>query len=339
MVVGLAARAIVSLRRRHGASIGAALAAAAMSLSAPARAQDPDARARADALFREGRQAATAGDYARACEKFAASQRLDPSTGTLLNLGNCEERQDHLSSARNYYRTALGQLGGSDPRVAPAGHRLMLLEARMPRLTITLPSPSPPGLTVRCDGTPVPAGDFGVAGPIDPGEHEVLVSAPGYMDRREVVVLAEKQTREVVATPGAPEQTAAAEAPSPATPPAAAAPERTPSSARTVGWIAAGTGAAGLVLAAVSGAILVDDKSTIDHECPGKQCLTSSGLDAVNRSRTWLPINTASWIVGLAGAGVGAYLVLANPGGGRVAATAGLAIVPNGLLASARTTF
>jgi hypothetical protein len=304
-------------------------------------AQAPDARAQAEQLFREGRQAATAGDYVRACEKFAESQRLDPSTGTLLNLGNCEEHQGHLSSARNYYRTALARLDASDSRVAPASRRLALVEERMSRLTITVPTPVPLGITIRCDGTPVPAAEFGVPSPLDPGEHVVLVSAPGHKDRREVVLLAEKESREMVAAPGAPEDVAPG-GPLPPVIPAASAPvERSLSSfsVRTVGWIVGGVGIAGLGLAAASGIVLLDDKKTLNAECMGKVCSGSGWLDAVNSGKTWLPINTAAWVVGIAGLGVGAYLVLANSGGARPPATAGLAAVPGGFLACAHANF
>jgi hypothetical protein len=166
----------------------------------------------------------------------------------------------------------------------------------------------------------------------------VLVSAPGHKDRREVVVLAEKQSREIVATPGASEEIPTEGAPTPAAP-APPPPVESSSSARTIGWIVAGVGAAGLGLAAVSGVVLIDYKNTINKDCTDKMCQTAAGPDAANNAKMWLPINMAAWIVGVAGVGIGAYLVIANPGGGRLPAAAGLAVVPGGLLASARASF
>ncbi|NOU28880.1 MAG: hypothetical protein HOO96_13330, partial [Polyangiaceae bacterium] len=52
----------------------------------------PAFRDDAETLFREGRKALEAGDYAVACAKFAESQRIEPAPGTLLNLAGCEER-------------------------------------------------------------------------------------------------------------------------------------------------------------------------------------------------------------------------------------------------------
>ena len=60
----------------------------ALVLPAEARA---DGKADAQRLFDEGLKLFDAKDYAKACERFAASQKLDRAAGTLLNLGRCFE--------------------------------------------------------------------------------------------------------------------------------------------------------------------------------------------------------------------------------------------------------
>jgi hypothetical protein len=54
------------------------------------------------------------------------------------------------------------------------------LEPRLPRLTLSAPADRPAGFVVRRDGTPIAAGALGVALYVDPGEHEVTASAPGF---------------------------------------------------------------------------------------------------------------------------------------------------------------
>src|SRR3954468_3549725 len=55
--------------------------------------------ATAEALFRQGRQLMSEGKTAEACEKFGASERMDPSSGTLLNLADCDAKSGKSASA------------------------------------------------------------------------------------------------------------------------------------------------------------------------------------------------------------------------------------------------
>jgi hypothetical protein len=60
----------------------------------------------ADILFREGRTLLQAGQVAEACARFSESQKLEPSAGTLLNLGECYERAGRLVSAYEAFHEA-----------------------------------------------------------------------------------------------------------------------------------------------------------------------------------------------------------------------------------------
>src|SRR5262249_13660236 len=66
--------------------------------SMPARADGGD-EASAQKLFDEGRALVVERRFAEACPKFAASQQLAPSGGTLLNLADCYEKNGQLASA------------------------------------------------------------------------------------------------------------------------------------------------------------------------------------------------------------------------------------------------
>lgn len=98
-------------------------ACAALLTPAAAFAQETGA-AVAEALFRTGRALMAAGDAARACPKFAESNRLDPKLGTLLNLALCHETVGLKASAWAEYNeaaTIAGRAGQSErERVARA---------------------------------------------------------------------------------------------------------------------------------------------------------------------------------------------------------------------------
>src|SRR6266481_6114613 len=73
--------------------------AVALALSRESGAATPSESAAAQALFDKARQLMAAGKYTLACPKLEESQRLDPSTGTLLNLGSCYEHEGRIAAA------------------------------------------------------------------------------------------------------------------------------------------------------------------------------------------------------------------------------------------------
>ena len=55
--------------------------------------------ATAEKLFQEGRRLMANGSIEEACAKFTESQRLDPSSGTLINLAACHAELGMTASA------------------------------------------------------------------------------------------------------------------------------------------------------------------------------------------------------------------------------------------------
>jgi hypothetical protein len=155
----------------------------------------------AEKLFRDGRTLLKDGKLAQACESFAASSHLEPSVGTLLNLGDCRERLGQTASAWGAFIDA-GRLARklSDQRAAEADKRSHVLEATLSYLTITVSAPIA-GLAIARNQTPVDPGELAHAVPLDPGSYQITASASGFEPWSATIELAANSDRESVVIP------------------------------------------------------------------------------------------------------------------------------------------
>lgn len=136
----------------------------------------------AETLYRQARDLMAAGKYADACPKLKESYRIDPATGTLLNLAACHEAEGKFASAWLEYATAVvaARRDRRPDRVKYAEEHMQALEQKLSRLTVLVPEESDlPELELRLDGVVIGRAARGVPTPVDPGEHVVEASAPG----------------------------------------------------------------------------------------------------------------------------------------------------------------
>src|SRR5580704_996459 len=91
----------------------------------------------AETLFREGKRLMTDGKLAEACDKLAASDRIEESVGTLLNLADCREKNGQLATAwATFLRAAsIARTAGDGAREAEARRRASVLEPQLAYLT------------------------------------------------------------------------------------------------------------------------------------------------------------------------------------------------------------
>jgi hypothetical protein len=154
-----------------------------------AHAQPSQASAAATAQFERGRQLVKDGKHKEACEAFEASQRLEAAPGTLYNLAGCYVQIGRLASAHEaYYR-----LSHSDPnqrRREDSATQAAALAPRVPKLVINVTSP-PSDLRVLLDGVDVTVA-INTELPIDLGPHEIVASAPGFIERKVATSVAEE---------------------------------------------------------------------------------------------------------------------------------------------------
>lgn len=329
----------VAVRDHFRRRVLALLALLSGLLGAPAvRAQGSD-KALAEEMFRQGQALMQAQRYSEACPKLAESQRLDPGTGTLLNLGVCHEREGKLATAWAEFHEVitLAQRDGRQDRVAYAKERIAAVEPRLSRLKIELPpSADVPGLEVRLDGNLVGRPALGVPVPVDPGPHDVSASAPGKRSWNGTVVAPEGPANVAVVLPvleDTPAEPAAAVPPvavSPAHPPTSDKPRGDGSTQRVVGYVLGGVGIVGVAVGGVFGLSAISQFNESNEQgCTGNQC-TEEAAEIRRDAQSAGTISTVAFVVGGAALAGGAVILLTAPRGQSGGASARLRVTPQG---------
>jgi hypothetical protein len=289
-------------------------------MAGPAAGQPTESdRALAESLFEAGKELMKANKFAEACPKFAESNRIDPSAGTLLNLGKCFEAQGRTASAWAAYKQAIviARAAGQTKRVEAGQQFVSEVEPKLSRLRVDV-ADAPRGLVVTRDGVAIGSAAIGVAVAIDPGEHVVEAKAPGYATWSTRVTVGQNADQKSVTVPAlerAPSETPATTStgspPPPPTSSAASADDRG-AGRRTAGWILGGVGVAALGVGAVFGVLTLGDASDAENDkalCPNKRC-TDQGLTAIDDARTKALVSTLGIGVGLAAIAGGTILIL-----------------------------
>ena len=137
-----------------------------------------------------------AGNTAEACARFAESYQLEASSGTLLNLALCHEKEGKIATAWAEYRNAAraAQEQGRKDRAAAAYEKAAALDAKVPRV-IAVAAKQVAGLAVTAEARSLTEGGFGIAVPIDPGVHVVTATAPHHKPWTTTLQIAEGEQR------------------------------------------------------------------------------------------------------------------------------------------------
>lgn len=319
-------------RRGARAFCGAWTWALCLASAAPAAAQSASNSAAAQALFDEARALMARGNTAEACPKFEESQRLDPGSGTLLNLARCYETAGRFASAWDKYleAAAAAKVVGNAQREKEARSRATALRPRLSTLTIRLApgAEAIEGLTISRDGESVGAAQFGLALPADAGEHTLSASAPGYATWQTKISVKPEATAVSVTVPVlAPVASPAALARSDltASPPSEPAPtqQRPPAlgTQRVLSLVAAGVGVLGVGSGVVFGLRSKSKHDEAEKYCDGPLCTDQRGVDAGNSAHAAGNVATVTTVVGLAGLAGAAALWFSAPRERRSAAT------------------
>lgn len=269
-----------------------------------------------------------AGEYAAACPKFEASQKLDPGAGTLLNLADCYQKLGRTASAWAEYIEAATESArvGATARAKFARDRAAELEPKLVRLVINVdPSTAQAaGLVVKRDSIQVDPATFGVATPVDPGKHVISVTATGKQSWQTTVDTEDEGKTVATTVPAladAPElpKPAPVEAPAVAAklaPPPAPAKRLPPAPRssnagleRTVGIVVGGVG---LTAVAVGGVLGLSARAKwSDANCPDRVCKTAADQELATSAKHTANAATVTMAAGgvLVVAGVVLYVL------------------------------
>jgi hypothetical protein len=169
---------------------------------------------------------------------------------------------------------------------------------------------------VEIDGLGVPRDKWTMPVPLDPGEHPIVVSAPGKKKASLTVTIAttpgvqEIKVGALEDTPAGASHVPVAQRPEEEA--LASAPESAPS--RWPASVAAGLAIAGLGVGTVWGVVAISKKNQADPFCPDKQCVPQ-GRALINDAQSAALVSTVGFGVGVAGAAVAVWMWLHPPGG------------------------
>jgi hypothetical protein len=285
----------------------------------PALADPPTDPAAAETLFEEGRKLLDAKKVDEACAKFEASNRMDPAVGTLLNLGDCNEKRGRHASAWSNYKAAqsLALTRNDTTRADFAKKKADGVQPKVSMLTIAVQEPVP-GLKVSRDGQAIDEGAWGTPIPTDPGPHTVEATAPNKKPSSQKITIPEAASNQTLKIePLVSDGTA----PPPVTPPPGEKKDdlvvREPflTTGRIIGFAGIGIGAIAVGVGAV---FALGAKSTWNEaldagECDSNAGCTEDGLVTNENARSKGNVATAFIVSGLVVAAIGVGCLLFWP--------------------------
>ena len=305
------------------------LACCLFSARAFGQANDTDVRVQARAIAAEGSEAFEQHDFPRALALFQRASTIVQAptitlmqARTLVELGRLMEALDQYAATQRM--VAIDPTNEAYRQAADAAQiELDPLLKRIPTVRVHVVGTAPDEqVDIFIDGKQVSPQVAAVERLIDPGHHRIEARASQGRTGSTEIDLPERARAdaEVKLTP-LPAPAAVAAPPPPPPPPPPAEPSNWKS---TFGWGLAIGGAAFTVAGAVTGAMALSDKSTLDDAC--KPGCPPSQADTIDQFRTERTLSYISFGVGAAGLIGGTVLILTSRTG-----HVGMSVAPNRL--------
>jgi hypothetical protein len=163
--------------------------------------------AQAEILFRNGIDLLAKGDIAEACAAFDASQKLEPTTGTLLRLADCREKNGQLATAWGLFLEAERKTRASTDESTKKLHKAAVdhaakLEPQLSTLAINVTDEARVGgLEIRRGSDVVEPVMWNKVMPIDGGTYRISARAPGNAEWSTTITIANDRDAKIVAIP------------------------------------------------------------------------------------------------------------------------------------------
>jgi len=295
------------------ASTRAYLAATALLVGTMHASADTGGLAAAEVFFDEGTKLLLEKKYEEGCPKLEQSLALDPAGGTLQNLAVCYEGWGKIATAYARFQDLRSMSKAASPprtdRVQFAEQHIAELAPRLSRVELIMAQSNRPAKpVVTIDGVVyAEAAWSGIV--IDPGPHELVVTAPKYDTFRTSMTVSHEHTRLRVNVPPlvlSPVQEAASVSPHAGLP------------LRTAGYVTASAGLAVAAAGGVFGILAMTTNSAANGHCdsnecrpgdPGRAQQSSRANDLRADARVFANVSNVALPVGLVAAAVGSVLV------------------------------
>jgi tetratricopeptide (TPR) repeat protein len=303
---------------------------------------EPSTSRQADAAFEEGRDLFDQGRFREACEKFELSLQLEPSPGTLLNLGNCyEARGDLVLALATFERALQSAKAATDPVkrklwTEAAPERISSLNERVPLVSVRGVQA---GSTATLDGEAIRLSNSPLR--VNPGRHMLEIKRAGQPaePRPFDVVAGQKLTIDLaaLASPSpAPAHDAVPAEPVPSESPPA---EPSPEGEKQFGvwpFVLGGTGAALVLVSLIPGLSAQSKKDELKEACPSMMDCNPALEDKWNSAKNLALASDILWISGAVIAGVGVTLFVLDAGKSESTVQAGCFDLGCGVLAQGK---
>ncbi|WP_437940260.1 PEGA domain-containing protein [Sorangium sp. So ce341] len=167
-------------------------AAGLLAAPAPAAAQSAADVAVAREIFIEGSEFAKQGRWEEARERYERSLAIKRAPITLYSLGVAQQQTGQLVEALESFRAFLVEPSAPATKEYEklARQAVQELERHVAGLDLRLSPDGVAGVVVKINGVEVPAAALDRPRPVNPGNHVVTVSAPGYREARRSVAAA-----------------------------------------------------------------------------------------------------------------------------------------------------
>jgi hypothetical protein len=292
-------------------------------------------------LGNEGLALAERGDCAGAVEKLKRAEGLFHAPTTLTVLGECHLAVGKLvDGVEELTRVAREELPANAPPAfrkaqARARQKLEAARPRLPKIRLTVDGVRGDALVaIRIDGQSVPSAVLDLDRPIDPGPHDVEVSATGYRTATAHFVAKEGASQPVKVT--------LEEIPAPPPePPASAGPVRTAAplaqesaapGERKASYVPAyvlfGVAAAGVGVGTVFGIAALNKASHLSAACQPRSACPSDEQGEIDSANASALASTVGFGVAIASAAVGTYFLFAPPTTERATASTKVTLHP-----------